>query len=113
MLKIFYLFAAVIGAIIPWYFSLRALGEVDDPFTPVAFFLVGFQGSAMLGSVAADFWIGASVSIVWIVAEGRRLKMPRVWLYVVVTFLIAWASALPLFLYFRERHLAANHAPPS
>jgi hypothetical protein len=108
MIKLFYLCAAVVGAVIPWYFNIRAVAEVGDQFTPYAFFMIGFQGSAMLGSVAADFWIGATVSIVWMIAEGRRLKMPYVWLYVVVTFVIAWACALPLFLYFRERHLQTN-----
>jgi hypothetical protein len=107
-MKYFYLLAAVIGAIVPWYFNLQAIGEEGDKFTPAAFMMVGFQGSAMLGSLAADFWIGASVSIVWMIAEGRRLGMPRLWCYVVVTFAVAWACALPLFLYFRERHLAAD-----
>lgn len=107
-MKTFYLVAALAGAVIPWYFNIRAIGEVGDQFTPAAFFLVGFQGSAMLGSVAADFWIGATVSIVWMIAEGRRLGMPRIWLYIIVTFAVAWACALPLFLYFRERHLAST-----
>ncbi len=104
-MKYFYLLAAVVGAIVPWYFNLQAIAEEGDKFTPAAFFLVGFQGSAMLGSVAADFWIGSMVSLVWMVAECRRLRMPRLWLYIVVTFAVAWACSLPLFLYFRQRHL--------
>jgi 4-amino-4-deoxy-L-arabinose transferase-like glycosyltransferase len=40
------------------------------------------------------------------IVEGRRQRMPRVWLYVVVTFVIAWSCALPLFLWARERNLA-------
>jgi hypothetical protein len=107
-MKYFYLLAAVIGAVVPWYFNLQAMSEEADGFTAIGFLMVGFQGSAMLGSLAADFWIGAVVSIVWMVVECQRLKMPRLWLYIVVTFMVAWACSLPLFLYFRERHLAAE-----
>ena len=111
-MKAFYLLMAVVGAATTWYFNIRAINEIGNEFTPVAFFMVGFQGSAMLGSVAADFWIGSFVSLVWMVAEGRRLQMPRIWVYVVLTFMIAWACSLPLFLYFRQRHLDA-HDPRS
>ena len=74
-------------------------------FTPQAFFLVGFQGSSMLGSLAADFWIGSTASLVWMVIEARRLKMKLWWAFIPLTFMIAWACALPLFLFLRERHL--------
>ena len=104
-MKAFYLLAALAGAAIPWFFNIRALAEIGMGFTPQAFFMVGFEGSAMLGSVAADFWIGSSVALVWMVAEARRLKMKHWWFFVVWTFLIAWASALPLFLFFRQRVL--------
>jgi hypothetical protein len=104
-MKRFYLVAACLGAAIPWWFNLRALAELGAGFTPQAFFMVGFQGSAMLGSVAADFWIGSSVALVWMIVEARRLGMKRWWAFVIWTFVIAWASALPLFLYFRERQL--------
>jgi hypothetical protein len=68
--------------------------------------LVGFQGNAMLGSLAADFWVGSLASLIWMIVEGRRLQMARIWIYFVLTFVIAWAFALPLFLYMRERRLA-------
>jgi uncharacterized membrane protein len=39
-------------------------------------------------------------------AEGSRLGMKRVWLYVVLSAVTAMAFTLPLFLAMRERHLA-------
>ena len=44
--------------------------------------------------------------LVWLFAESRRLEMPRPWVYVVLTFGIAFAFAFPLFLLMRERRLA-------
>ena len=109
-MKAFYLAAAVVGACVTWWFNLHAISEIGAAFTPQAFFLVGFEGSSMLGSVAADFWIGSTVSLVWMVSEARRLGMRHTWLFVVLTFAVAWACALPAFLFFRERHLdAAKH----
>ncbi|NVB38262.1 DUF2834 domain-containing protein [Pseudenhygromyxa sp. WMMC2535] len=104
-MKAFYLVAGILGAVIPWWFNLHAFAELGSAFTPRAFFMVGFEGSALLGSVAADFWIGSIVALVWMLVEAKRLGMKHRWAIVVWTLTIAWASALPLFLLLRERHL--------
>jgi hypothetical protein len=101
-----YLAIAIAGVATTWSYNLLALQELGAAFTPQSFILVGFQGSPLLGSLASDFWVGSLASLIWMVSEGRRLHMPRIWLYVVLTFGIAWAFALPLFLFMRERHLA-------
>lgn len=101
-----YLALAIVGAVSTWSYNLRAMSELGDAFTPQAFVLVGFQGSALLGSLAADFWVGSLASLIWMISEGLRLKMKYLWFYVVLTFVVAWACALPLFLFMRERRLA-------
>ena len=107
MLKWVYLVGAIVGACATWWFNLHAIAEMGAGFTPQAFLMVGFEGSSLLGSVAADFWVGSTVSLIWMIAEARRLKMRHWWVFLVLTPLVAWAFALPLFLFFRERHLAA------
>ncbi|MCA9606896.1 MAG: DUF2834 domain-containing protein [Myxococcales bacterium] len=107
MLKWVYLLGALVGASTTWWFNLHALSEIGAGFSPQAFFMVGFEGSSLLGSVAADFWVGSTVSLIWMIAEARRLKMRHAWAFVVITFAVAWACALPLFLFFRERQLEA------
>jgi uncharacterized protein DUF2834 len=102
----FYLALALAGAVVPWTYNVLAMRELGRTFTPAEFVAAGFQGSALLGSIAADFWIGSSASLVWMVIEARRCGMRRPWAFVVLTFLVAWACALPLFLFLRERHLA-------
>ncbi len=108
-----YLGFAVLGAIVPWTFNVLAMRELGRAFTPAEFVAAGFQVSALHSSLAADFWIGASASLVWMLVEARRLRMARPWLYVIVTFLVAWACALPAFLWARERHLARARAQVS
>lgn len=101
-----YLAFALLGAASTWTYNILAMQELGRIFTPAEFVRAGFEGSALLGSVAADFWVGSVASLLWMIAEGRRLAMPRVWLYPVLTIAVAWACALPLFFFMRERHLA-------
>lgn len=108
-MKAFYLLAAIGGGVFPWIYNIQAFDQFGADFTPQAFFMSGFEGSPILGSLAADFWIGSIVALVWMVVEARRLGIKHWWFFVVWTFVIAWASALPLFLFVRERHLERTH----
>jgi hypothetical protein len=51
-------------------------------------------------------FLGLTV-IVWMVLEARRLKIPGVWVYIVLGLLIAISLTVPLFMIQRERKLAA------
>ena len=103
-----YLALSIIGAVSTWSYNLLALQQFGAGYTPAAFVRAGFEGGPILGSLAADFWVGALASSIWMVNEGLRLKMKAIWVYVVLTLVIAWAFALPLFLFMRERRLAGR-----
>lgn len=53
-----------------------------------------------------DLVFVCAAATVWMVSEARRLRIDMVWLYVVYGCLIAFSSALPLFMFARERALA-------
>jgi hypothetical protein len=106
LLSVFFLLMAVAGAIGPWTYNILAIQELGRPFTVSEFVLVGFQGSAILGSVATDFWIAAIVATLWITIEAHRLKMKFWWAFLPLSLGVAIACALPLFLFLRERALA-------
>jgi hypothetical protein len=89
------------------YLAFQALGF---DYTPLAFVRAGFEGSPVLGSLAADFWVGSAATVVWMIVEGRQLGMRNLWVYVVLTFITAWACAFPLFLFMRERKVARGGA---
>lgn len=65
---------------------------------------------ATSGHIAAFAWADVFISgiavIVFILVEGRRLAMSRLWLPL-SCMAIGPSLALPLFLFLRERHLAA------
>ena len=57
-----------------------------------------------------DLLAVAFVALVFMVAEGRRIGMRFLWVYVLLTFLVAISVSLPLFLIVRQVHLARERA---
>lgn len=57
--------------------------------------------------ITIDLLALALVATIFMVVEGRRLKLRRLWVYIVLTFAVAASVALPLFLIARTRNLAA------
>jgi hypothetical protein len=100
-LAIFYLLLAIVGGAVTWTFNVMA----------------GMEGSAFIGdyfgsgpavtSIVIDVLVAATVGAVFIIVEGRRQGMRRLWVYI-LCFGVAFAFALPLFLAMRERHIAAG-----
>jgi succinate dehydrogenase hydrophobic anchor subunit len=52
-----------------------------------------------------DLLIGGVAGMAFIVIEGRRLKMRKLWLYIALAFITAFAFVFPLFLGFRSLKL--------
>lgn len=102
-----YLLLAIAGLIVPWYFNLQHL-----LYSPIAFTIGEFfrqnTDTPMASSLTYDFLIGGNAAIIWMIVEHRRLKMKHLWLYIIATFLIAFAFTFPLFLFQRERHYASS-----
>ena len=73
-------------------------------------FIDGVFANHASSSIGWDIAIACAAFITWMLAEARRLGMRHAWLYVVLTFGVAFAFAAPLFLYMRERHLARHAA---
>lgn len=78
-------------------------------FDWAAFFASGFvnPGAAFL---SVDAIVGALAFLVWLFPEARKLGMRHVWVYVVLTFGVAFAVAFPVFLFMRERKLQQSVA---
>jgi hypothetical protein len=55
----------------------------------------------------SDVLVSGAVTIAFVIAEGRRLAMRRLWLPL-SCLLVGPSLALPLFLFLRERHIAAS-----
>ena len=63
----------------------------------------------VVGFVGIDLGVVALVAVVFMVVEGRRLRIPW-WVYVALVFLVAVSVAFPLFLIARTRVLAKEQS---
>ena len=68
-------------------------------------------GTAVDWVLSADLSIVAIASVVFMLAEARRIGMKRVWLYIALSGVTAMAFTFPLFLAMRERHVAGVDTP--
>ena len=102
MRKNIYLVFALVGLFAPFYFLFQFLSAN------------GFNIPLLIGQLFANhistfFAVDLIISIVifWIymIAEATEMQMKNWWLYLLASLAVGLSFALPLFLYFRERHL--------
>jgi hypothetical protein len=95
---------SIAGLVATWYFNLRFMEESGGTFSVVEFVRGGYANSAA-SSLSNDLLVGTLAFVVFSFAEARRLAMRHWWIYLVLTFAVAFAFAFPLFLFARERRL--------
>lgn len=96
----FYLLCALAGAIVPWYFNIKAMQQYNTVMVLGHYFKDG-TATPLAASITTDFFIGTTPVLVWMMREAKRIGMKRWWL-LPATFLISFAFACPLFLALRE-----------
>ena len=100
-----YLVAAILGTALPLSQLVPFL--TANGFDLPLLFRQLFQTYAS-GFFALDVIVSSVVLWIFVYTEGRRLRMRHLWLYVLCNLAIGVSSALPLFLFFRERKLNAE-----
>jgi hypothetical protein len=94
-----YLILSIIGLVTAWIFNGIAVMNQED-------YMGAWFGSAVDWVLSADLTIVAIAVVVFMISESRRLKMKRVWLYILLSGFTAMAFTFPLFMAMRERQLA-------
>lgn len=97
-----YLAFAIAGLVGTWTYNITAILEERD------FLGDWFEGGPAVSSLTTDLLVVAVAAVIFMIVEGRRLRMKRIWLFILAAPLIALAFAFPLFLAFRERALSAR-----
>ena len=104
LLYFFYGMLALAGLLVPWYYNLEFIRH-SQVMPAVADYFRDGTATPLAASLTWDLLITATAGSVFMVLEMRRLKMKYIWLFVVGSFLIAFAFVFPLFLLYRERVL--------
>lgn len=59
--------------------------------------------------ISFDLLIAATAALIFIIAEGTRLKIKHYWVSIALVFLVGVSLGFPLFLYLREVKLEKNN----
>ena len=100
---LFYLITSVIGLITAWVFN--GIATVTG-----ANYLAAWFGTPVDWVLSLDILIVAVAGSAFMIMEARKLGMKRVWLYIALSGVTAFAFTFPLFLAMRERKLAERAA---
>ena len=103
---LFFLILSIIGLITAWIFNGVASVTGQD-------YLNAWFGSAVDWVLSVDLLIVAIVGSALMIFEAQRLGMKRVWLYIVLSGITAFAFTFPLFLAMREKKLAELETEPN
>jgi len=100
---LFYLITSLIGLITAWVFN--GIATVTG-----ANYLAAWFSTPVDWVLSLDILIVAVAGSAFMIMEARKLGMKRVWLYIALSGVTAFAFTFPLFLAMRERKLAERAA---
>ena len=103
---VFFLILAIIGLVTAMVFNGVASVQGQN-------YLDAWFGNAADWVLSLDILIVAIAGSALMIMEATRLGMKRVWLYIVVSGVTAFAFTFPLFLAMRERKLSQIEAQTS
>jgi hypothetical protein len=104
-MKIFYLLAAILGAVLPLSHLIPFLKTHG---LDLKLFFTYLFSNSVSGFFGVDVIVSSVVLWLFVFSEGGRLGMRRLWVYVVCNLAVGVSLALPLFLLFRERALESK-----
>ena len=102
-----YAVLTVLGVVVPMYYNIQYMGAGGNLL--LDFFTVPLE-NAVTSSLLFDLLIAFAAFNVFLFSEGRALGARNMWICAAVSWLVAFAAGLPLFLFFRERRNAATSA---
>jgi putative effector of murein hydrolase len=107
-MKKFYGILCVLGIVLPYWQFLSWIAENGLAIDALI-------AEAVSSRISAFAWLDVIISAVvlfgFIVYEGSRIKMKRLWLAILGTCVVGVSLGLPLFLLLREMHLAKEPNP--
>jgi hypothetical protein len=105
VVRYLYLGLAIAGAVLPWLANLDFMREHGASFD-VGLFVQLANANPAAQSLSRDLAVAAAAVSIWMVVEGRRLRIKGLVWVLLSCVSVAFACGCPLFLYLRERRLA-------
>ncbi|WP_454787936.1 DUF2834 domain-containing protein [Mycolicibacterium lutetiense] len=102
-----YAVIAVVALVGTWWNNIRYV--TTESTSLIDFFQSGYTNYAS-SSLTNDLLLFGLAAFVFMVVEARRIGIPKVWIYIVLSAVIAVSVAFPLFLIRRQLVLAERRA---
>ncbi|MFN6515018.1 MAG: DUF2834 domain-containing protein [Nostoc sp. CreGUA01] len=102
MLKLIYLLLCIVGFVLPYSQFVPFLFEHN---LDIQLFFQQLFANKISGFFGMDLIVSSLVFWTFVFAEGTRLKMQNLWIYVACNLLVGVSLGLPLFLLMRQRQL--------
>ena len=102
--RMIYLMLAIFGLVMTWYYNLQFMADSGGSFDIAAFVAAGATNAAAK-SLSWDLFIACIAGLTWIYFESKRMALKFFWVYIVLSFGVAFAFAFPLFLFVRQGRL--------
>ncbi len=102
-----YLLLVIPGIAAPWLFLLGFF-RGGGPSIPL--FFASIFVNSVSSAVAADLIVSCLVFFAFVWAEGRRLGLDRLWVYILASLCLGLSVGLPLFLSTRARAIESDEA---
>jgi hypothetical protein len=100
-----YLLLCIVGTVLSWCFLAFFLASGGaSPRT----FVLSIFSTPVASAVAADLFASAVLFLMFVFAEGRRMGMRGLWVYVPATLLVGLAFGAGLFFYRRASLIEAR-----
>jgi hypothetical protein len=103
--SVFYFIVSIIGLVTAWVFNGIAVVQ-GQGFSD---YMEAWFTTPLDWVLSLDLLVVAVAGSAFMIMEARKLGMKRVWLYIALSGITAFAFTFPLFLAMRERKLAALH----
>lgn len=102
--RMIYLTLAIFGLVMTWYYNLQFMADSGGSFDIAAFVAAGATNAAAK-SLSWDLFIACIAGLTWIYFESKRMGLKFFWVYIILSFGVAFAFAFPLFLFVRQGRL--------
>ncbi len=101
--QMLYLLLALIGLIGTWYFNIKFFMTEED--SSIMNYIAQTRTTFPAKSFNIDLLICLLTFFAWYIPEAIRLKMKHWWVFIILSYGVAFAFAFPLFLFFRDRKM--------
>ena len=102
--RMIYLTLAIFGLVMTWYYNLQFMADSGGSFD-IAEFVAAGATNAAAKSLSWDLFIACIAGLTWIYFESKRMGLKFFWVYIILSFGVAFAFAFPLFLFVRQGRL--------